>query len=287
MAFSFLVWNVEKFKATNTARMRTVADHILDQDPDLFCILEFMGKSSGSNPSQKKGAARRLVSEFFRGYDFGLSDSKRRLEILVGWKRARFAQVLYTQRREFDAKNPNLRPGALCSVRQTGEAAFHNFLFLHTDSGRKKTDYDNRQAMFKKIWKLEKAIAAIPIQGGNARMVALGDLNTMGRSAVGNQASISGGDEIAALGQAAANNGMRILSKSFNRTWSNPSGSTRSDLDHAIASQGLTFTEWVYPSDPSTEFELEVKGWNERTGAARRSFIENISDHCSLWGEVS
>ena len=94
------------------------------------------------------------MSEFFRGYDFGLSDSKRRLEILVGWKRARFAQALYTQRREFDAKNPNLRPGALCSVRQTGEAAFHNFLFLHTDSGRRKTDYDNRQAMFKKIWKL-------------------------------------------------------------------------------------------------------------------------------------
>ena len=141
MGFNFLVWNVEKFKATNTTRIRTVADHIKNQNPDVFSILEFSGKSSAQNPSQKKDAARRLISQFLPEYDFGLTDSKRRLELLTGWKRGVFDQVLFTQRREFDASNPNLWPGGLLSVREVGASAFHNFLFLHTDSGRKKTDF--------------------------------------------------------------------------------------------------------------------------------------------------
>jgi hypothetical protein len=286
MGFTFLVWNVEKFKATNTTRIRTVADHIKDQNPDVLCILEFMGKSSALNPSQKKDAARRLISEFLPKYDFGLTDSKKRIEILTGWKRDKFGQVLYTQRREFDVQNPNLRPGGLLSLRENGATSFHNFLFLHTDSGRTKRDYDNRQAMFKKIWKLKKALQGIPIQAGEARFLALGDLNTMGRSAVGAQPSISGTKEIAQLQQDAVANGMRILSKSFNKTWSNASGTTKSDLDHVIASDDLAFAEWTLVGAPSTEFEVEVKGWNERSGNARRSFIENISDHCSLWGEI-
>lgn len=286
MAFTFLVWNVEKFRATNTSRIRTVADHIKDQDPDIVCILEFMGKSSALKPAEKKDAARRLISRFLPDYDFGLTDSKKRLEILTGWKRDKFAQVLYTQRREFDVKNPNLRPGGLLSVREVGAASFHNFLFLHTDSGRKERDYNNRQDMFKKIWKLKRALERLPIQAGRARFVVMGDLNTMGRSAVGAKPSISAKQEIAALQQDAQNKGMRILSKSFPKTWSYPSGSKKSDLDHVIASDDLTFQLWTLVDDPNVEFEVEVRGWNERSGNARRSFIENISDHCSLWGEI-
>lgn len=286
MAISFLVWNIERFKATNTARIRKVADHINNQDPDLLCILEFMGKSSAHKPAEKKDTARRLISEFLPNYDFGLTDSKKRIEILTGWKRNKFRQVLYTQRREFDASNPDLRPGGLLSVRKAADASFYNFLFLHTDSGRKERDYNNRQKMFKKIWKLKHSLEALPIQAGEARLTVMGDLNTMGRSAVGAKPSVSGRQEIDALRQDAGTKGMRILSKSFDKTWSNPSGSKRSDLDHVIASDDLTFREWTYENDPGTEFEIEVLGWNERTGNARRSFIENISDHCSLWGEI-
>ena len=145
MAFTFMVWNVEKFQANKLARIRTVADHIAEDDPDIFCLLEFMGKSSALSPSQKRDAARRLISEFFPGYDFGLTDSKRRLEILVGWKFNRFAQVLYTQRREFDpSQQSNLRPGALLSVREPGDTSFHNLLFLHLDSGRDPGAFQNR-----------------------------------------------------------------------------------------------------------------------------------------------
>ncbi len=33
-------------------------------------------------------------------------------------------------------------------------------------------------------------------------------------------------------------------------------------------------------------YEVEVNGWNLLTGNARRFFIDNISDHCALFGEV-
>ncbi len=286
MSFSFLVWNVERFQATNSQRIRKVADHIRNQDPDVLCILEFMGKSGANDPGEPKGEARRLISEFLTDYDFGLTDSKRRLEILTGWKRNRFDQVLYTQRREFDARNPNLRPGGLLSLRESGASAFHNLLFLHTDSGRSKRDYDNRQDMFKRIWKLKRALAALPIQQGEPRLIALGDLNTMGRKAVNNQPSISMNDEVNQLAQDALANGMRMLSKSFDRTWSRPSGSLRSNLDHVIASSDLQFQQWFYASEPNNVFEVDVHGWNDLTGQTRRSFIETISDHCSLWAQA-
>lgn len=276
MGFSFLVWNVERFRATSDARIRNVADHIRDQRPDVFGILEFQGKD----------AARRLVTDFFGEYDFAMTDSKMKLEILVGYRRGKFAQVIYTQRREFFAGNLNLRPGGLLSLRQPNERAFYNLLFLHTDSGRDEADYRNRQEMFRKTWSLKHTLAGLPIQGGHARLIALGDLNTMGRSATATQPAISGAAEITALRQDAIANGMRVTDKSVDQTWSNPSGSRRSELDHVIASDDVALQRWVYDADPTNIFEIDVHGWNDRSGAARRSFIETISDHCSLWGEV-
>jgi hypothetical protein len=286
MGFTFLVWNVEKFKATNVNRIRKVAKLITDQDPDVFCILEFMGKSPRTTPSQKKGTARKLISKYLTDYDFGLTDSDMRIEILTGWKRNKFAQALYTQRGELDVNNPDLRPGGLLSVREVGETSFHNLLFLHTDSGRNKKDYNNRQEMFKKIWKMKKALQGLPIQNGSARFIALGDLNTMGRKGYPNSPSISATKEINKLKSDAQAKGMRVLSKSFDKTWSTPSGSTQSNLDHVIASNDLSFQTWTFTNNPTLNFEIEVKGWNELTGNDRKTFITSISDHCSLWGEI-
>ena len=286
MSFSFLVWNVEKFKAKDMNRIRRVVDHIEGQSPDVFCILEFMGKSSSPRPSKIKGAVRRLISKSFPEYDFGLTDSKKRIEILIGWKRNKFSQVFFTQRRELNDKNPNLRPGGLLSIRQVGESYFHNFLFLHTKSGRSKEAFDYRKNMFKKIWKLKKALQGLNIQGGKARFVALGDLNTMGRSKIGSKPSISGRDELKTLEKGAKAHGMRILSKSQDKTWSTISGGTKSNLDHVIVSEELRLQEWVYGDGSGIQFEVEVLGWNERNGNARKSYIKNISDHCSLWAEI-
>jgi len=215
-----------------------------------------------------------------------LTDSRQRLEILTGWKRNTFAQVLYTQRREFDAQNPYLRPGGLLSLREDGDNRFTNLLFLHTDSGREAQDYTNRQEMFRRTWNLKAALEQLPIQNNAARFIALGDLNTMGRRAVGNQPSISKTREVNQLALDAQTHGMRMLSKSHDRTWSRPSGTGQSNLDHVLASDDLQFQQWYYASDPSHMFEVDVRGWNELSGQARRSFIQTVSDHCSLWAQV-
>jgi hypothetical protein len=275
MGYSFLVWNVEHFKAhpDRTEKVNDLIDHF---EPDVFGILEF----------QAKDVARNLVQKFFDEYDFAFTDSKLAIEILVGWKRGEFRQVIYTQRREFQAGNINLRPGGLLSFRQDDSGVFDNLLFLHTDSGTEKEDYRNRQAMFEKIWHMKSAIEGLPAQQGQARFIALGDLNTMGRKKLGNIPTIYARHEIEQLKLAAQNAGMRVLAKSHERTWSTPSGSKKSELDHVIASADLQFAQETSQSAETNPFEIEVRGWNKLTGHERRDFIKNISDHCALFGEV-
>ena len=287
MAFTFMVWNVEKFKATSAARIQAVADHIRQDDPDVFCLLEFMGKSSARRPSQKRDAVRTLISEHFPDYDFGLTDSKQRIEILVGWKSGVFDQVLYTQRREFDpSPNSTLRPGALLSLREAGETAFHNLLFLHLDSGRDEQAFKNRASMFKHIAKLKTAIQAISVQRGDARFIAMGDLNTMGKSGTSTEPSVSALNEIAQMINRFNGAEMTVLSKAFDRTFSNASGRLRAPLDHVVASNDLKFELWTKPAIDNDPFEIDVRGWVDLEGAARRHFIDNISDHCSLTGVI-
>ena len=278
MGFTFLVWNVRHFKGT-PPRTIQVRDHIQKHQPDVFSVLEVQKAA--------KEAIRRLVRDHFTEYDFGLTDSKRQLDILVGWRRGKFDQVVYTQRREFQANNIDLRPGGLLSFREQGETAFHNLLFLHTDSGRNEKDYKARQTMFDRVFHLKAALGQLPAQNGNARLIVLGDLNTMGRKSVNSQPSISGQEEINALQQDVQNAGMTMLSKSHDRTQSNGSNTRTSNLDHIIASNDLQFAEFFFPSNPSVTFNVEVDGWNNvPTGNARLAWIRDMSDHCALAGEV-
>jgi endonuclease/exonuclease/phosphatase family metal-dependent hydrolase len=277
MSFKFMSWNVRHFQAATTTRIQQVAEHIGAEDPDVFGIIEF----------QAKDVARRIVTEYYDMYDFGMTDSKMGLEFLIGWRRGKFRQVIYTQRRDFMAGNTYLRPGGLLSFQEEGQSAFTNMLFLHTDSGRTKKDYNARQVMFSKIFSLKSAIQGLVIQNGNARLIVLGDLNTMGRAKTGNSPTVRANEEIANLEQSATAAGMRLLSKSHDKTWSNKSGSMKSDLDHVIASNDLEFREFFFDNEPNHVFEIEVDGWNNLTGNARKSWIKNISDHCALSGEVA
>lgn len=121
MGFSVLSWNVEHFKGGDV-RTRKVADHIKSQNPDVFGLFEI----EGANVQQ-------LMQQHFPGYDFGITDGPETMEILVGWRRGYFNQAIFTQKREFNAGNPSLRPGALLSLRKGN--TYFNVLFLHTDSG--------------------------------------------------------------------------------------------------------------------------------------------------------
>ena len=278
MGFSLMSWNVRHFQAQSQSRIDSIVELIRAGDPDVFGIIEFK--------RQAKEAARRMISQEFTDYDFAITDSKMQIDFLIGWRRSKFAQALFTQRRDFQEGNINLRPGGLLSVRQRNQTAFHNILFLHTDSGKSPEEYRRRQAMYGKVWGLRAALAGLPIQQGDARLVALGDFNTMGRSRSGSLPTLRAEDEVIQLGQAAAGQQMRLLEKSASLTYRSAGGSLRGNLDHVLVSNDLSVQQWEDPSQEHSPFEVEVSGWNWLEEPARTEFIREISDHCALWAQV-
>jgi len=267
MGFSFAVWNIERFNYV-PQRLVAVGQLIKNHGPDAFGILEFLAKD----------AARKLVrGDDFQPYDFAFTDSKQGIEILVGWKRGKFDQVLYTQRRELQVGNERLRPGGLISLLEKGSNVFTNLLFLHADSGSDSEAYKNRQTMFGKIWSMKRTLEKLPEQKGQAKLIALGDLNTMGK-----KNGPSSSEEIVELETQAKKNGMRILQKTHGHTWSSD-GKKMSNLDHVIASDDVEFKILQAGPPPA---QVLVDGWVNRTGEARTNFVKNISDHCLLFAEV-
>jgi hypothetical protein len=275
--FSFCSWNVRQYKGS-LQRLAEADSLITGLDPDIFGLIEFRAKKQ----------VRELMFDRFPEYNFAVTDSKNGLEITVGYKRNKFKQVIWTQRRDFKA-TPGLRPGGLISVNVEGE--YYNLLYLHTDSGSDKKAYANRKAMFKKIWKLRESLqAANP--ANRANLIVLGDLNTMG-----NGASVTGGREIRKLAKDAAANRMRMLRKDAEYTWrewgkgprskrrklkvGELAGAMRSDLDHVLASNELDFA-----AQDSQDNEIHVEGWQQLDGLNLVNYLWSLSDHSALYGEV-
>ncbi|MEM7130243.1 MAG: hypothetical protein AAF702_28190 [Chloroflexota bacterium] len=281
MKFSAMFWNVENFGRyiddpdKHAQRVARVRDHIRSLDPDLFCLSEIKDKVS----------LRNLLLEEFVDYDFGITDGNEQIELLSGWRRGKFEQVLFTQRREFKADSTNLRPGSLVSARFGGE--FYNFLFLHTDSGRNNRDYRNRQDMFEKIWSLKHTLDDITGGQEPAFFMVKGDLNTMGRSKSGQFLAVSGEQEIADLGEDAQSNGMLLLPKTHDITWrKGPSDPNfESNLDHSLATINLEF-KLLSNATGQQDAPVSVDGWNNLGGDERDEFSEFVSDHCSVYCEI-
>ncbi len=266
MAFRTLFWNIENYSG-DPSRTQTLVQHIQANSPDIV----------GFSEIKDKAALRSILQGSLTDYDFGITDGQQGIELLAGWKRGLFTQALFTQRREFKAGNPFLRPGSLLSVKRNG--AFYNILFLHTDSGRKNSDYLNRQDMFERIWSLRFKLDEI--EGGTSQFLVLGDLNTMGRKASGTNPSVSANEEISNLSSDAQQNGMRLLDKSHPNTWArvNDQGkiTLQSNLDHVFVSDSVSLVNIANGQ------EVLVRGWvNVTTNALRHDFVEGISDHCSI-----
>ena len=263
MPIRVLFWNIEKFRGDDPDRAQRVVDHVRETDPDIIGFSEITDKA----------ALRSILQSSLADYDFGITDGVEQIELLAGWRRGGFGQALFTQRREFKADNPWLRPGSLLSVMR--DDRFYNFLFLHTDSGRKNKDYNNRQDMFEKIWAMRQRLNQI--EGQDSNFLAIGDLNTMGRNARSGAAEITADQEIANLAQDARQAGMELLDKTHPDTWaevrSNGSIKRASNLDHVIAASHLEIADNI----------ATVRGWVEAgSDAERKTFVETISDHCSV-----
>ena len=277
MKFSFMSWNVRNFKG-NPSRLDQADELITSLNPDLFGLIEFRAKDE----------MRELMISRFPEYDFAVTDSTRGLEIVAAWRRGKFRQAIWTQKREF-AANSSLRPGGLLSVNLDGE--FYNLLFLHTDSGTEKSDYENRAEMFKKIWKMRRALEKAS-SSKTANLIVLGDLNTMGRDG-----GVTGAQEIAMLRAAAAKKKMKLLDKDQPYTWhqwkrrvknkpkklriSDLKDAMKSDLDHVVSSKTIDIRGRFPIAD-----KVHVLGWNQLGGKARIDFLWDLTDHSAVYGRV-
>ncbi len=273
MKFSVLSWNVESFKGT-PAQLASVATHITALNPDVFGIFEV-----------EKVDIVALITQHLPGYDYNVTDGPENKEILVAVRKGKFEHSIFTQKREFKSYNPALRPGAMLNL-WLGETIY-NILFLHTDAGTNAASFGNRNEMFDKIWKVKHALDKLPPQDpAGSRLIALGDMNTMGLRFPGQTKKytrVPEDEEIAILAAVAQQEGMTRLPKEFEKTYNN--GRVTSNLDHVLATTNLAFNPLGKDADGKT-FYVRVTGWQQLSGAARKTFINTISDHCSLYCEV-
>ncbi len=285
MTIRVTCWNVKEFgkkpksSAALKKRVRSVAAQIKSQKPDIFGILEVETLD-----------ILELIDTEFPEFDFGFTEGhdgsgKASKEILVGWRRGQMDQVTFSQKRQFNLYNPYLRPGALLSFKTSG--TWYNILFLHTDSGTEARDFGNRYEMFDKVWNLRKSLDK-KVGNKRERLLVIGDLNTMGLQFPTQRKSdliVPGGSEITALSDFAIKNDMKLLSKSHDVTWKKMGRNFTSDLDHAMASNLMTFTP-LGPNGSGENYSVQVSGWVDKPDDEREAFLRDLSDHCLLTVEI-
>jgi endonuclease/exonuclease/phosphatase family metal-dependent hydrolase len=271
MNIRVLSWNVEHFK--DNSKIDAVVALIQAENPDVFALYEV-----------EKMDILTLMQDHFPTFTFQITDGPEKQEILVGYRALNNTQAMFTQKREFKAYNPYLRPGALLTLCKQGE--YLNFLFLHTDSGTDAPAFGNRAEMLEKVSKLKKSIDKIA-GDTNGNLVVTGDFNTMGLffpTSKKSDESVAASREIQALDESSSKSNMSLRVKEFDATWSN--GSKQSDLDHVLASNSLAFKDLGTRIDNQQSFQVAVRGWQQLSGTKRKNFIDTISDHCALVFEV-
>lgn len=291
MSFSLLSWNVENFTGESP---ESIAEHVYEAEPDAFGLYEIK-----VDPMMLIRAFNEIGAsdEDFENYEFALTQGKEQREILAGIRRGGFEQTIFTQKRRFKVDDPDLRPGALLTVSKGGE--LYNVLFLHLDSGVSSGDFGNRAEMMSHVWNLKHALDK-KSDSDTARLIVMGDLNTMGiLNTMGQDLApwevseheawrlATGSDEVDALRREANKRGMRLPPKQFDATYCyyrEDKPDDTSNLDHVLATKPVNLR--TLGTQDGEDFAVRVRGWNQLEGAARKSFTENTSDHSSLYCEV-
>jgi len=265
--FSILSWNIEHLK-DSPSRVDAVVKYIRKWDPDVFGLFEIEGKQ-----------VFKMMVEHFPQYSLFITEGQQSQEILVACRRT-FNAITFQQKREFDTGNPKLRPGALLSFEKDGR--LYGALFLHTDSGTDAVGFGNRAEMFRHAFNLKSALDK---KYGNARLLILGDLNTMGLQyprAVKSDTRVEGKDEVFNLEAEAKKVKMLVLEKEEKATWMGAKGA--SNLDHIVASTALEFKTLT---KDGRKFQVQMDGWNKITDKVKQQdYLKTISDHCLLYAEV-
>jgi len=270
-AFSLASWNVRSLRgARGGPRVRRVLKYSAAHDPDVLALHEVLGRDVFDD-----------LFELLPGHHFQITEGRNAMEIVVG-VRAGLTSFL-TQKLEFKADRPHLRPGALVTVRAGG--ADYTVLFLHTKSGDDPEGFGLRDAMFERVMSLQRrldAAAAARAPGARANLLVVGDLNTMGLR-YAHAPRLLPETELRHLADRARHGGLRFAAPTHPSTWWN--GRSRpgpAPLDHVLAADHLALRA---PGAPAAE--VRVQGWPELASPAeRREWIARYSDHALLLCEV-
>lgn len=261
--FSIASWNVRMFTLAGTLHA-SVVKHLKDQNPDIFALLEVVGKD-----------VWRHMYMHFPDHNFFITEGYQTQEILVG-VRKKFRSFL-TQRGEFKRNNVYLRPGPFLTIQDGND--YYTILFLHLKSLDDSEGFGLRDAMIDSAFSLKNALDKVPEANGDAKFIFMGDLNTMGME-ITFLPDITAADEIDRLKKKAKNRSMSVLNKDHTSTYTKD-GTYFSDLDHVVASDCINFKKWG-------NSHVKVSGWREHpVGSAKfKEFVNKISDHCSIYCEV-
>ncbi len=275
-------WNVEHLGATAKSgavkpelpvmeRLSPLLD--LDPAPDVIALYEVEGKE-----------VWREVMAGFPGYSFFITEGQNTQQILVGLGPE--VTAFLTQKVEFKEYNPFLRPGAFITVQKKGATAQYTLLFLHLKSMMDPGGFGGRTEMIDLAFKFKHVLEDAAKRPVN--YLFCGDMNTMGldypfaRKADRHleHDTIQADHEVSRLSYLAADNGMRLLTKSAPATWADPGDpGRRSNLDHVVATDGITFAD-------QGGSDVRVLGWPELPVDQQPDWILKHSDHGLLYFKI-
>jgi hypothetical protein len=276
MKFSVMFWNVERYRGGGE-QMALLHEDITAADPDILCLCGITDK----------GSLRHLIREQLHGYDISVTDDYGRVELATAWRRGKFDQVIFTQRREFGSDESQLRPGSLVSVLVDG-TEYHT-LFLYTDGGTSYRDYQDRLDTYDKVWDLKTSLDEISSAPDGARLLVMGDMETVGKRRQGRYPAVESETEIEDLADQARSVGMRMLSKTHDATTIEVPGGDRPpvlmNLDHALATPNISFGILGGQTGVRSA-EVRVSGWTRLDDRTRDTYVDSISKHAPIYCEI-
>ncbi len=261
--FSVVSWNIKNF-TEGSAKADMVIDHLGSMNPDVFGLLEVVGKDAWKYFYQK-----------FPDHDMFITEGEQSQEILIGVRKG--SRCFFTQRDEFKSGRTHLRPGPFLALQPKNSQEHYVLLFLHLKSMRDAEGFGLRDDMLSHAFNLKKAVDAMDKKmggTGESKFLFMGDLNTMGMQ-YWRQHNYDAAVEIEKLEGKAKLRKMSVLPKDYDCTWTD--GSKRSDLDHVVAADSIRFTSWNGKN-------VQVIGWNKVQNV--KQWIKDVSDHCALYCEI-
>ncbi len=236
--FRVVTWNIRFFPEPSTDVERT-AEVLADLNADLIAVQEIAdSRALASMLDQVNSRFARQARESGQGssrrYDYELAESGGHGGQFVGYVYDENAVELSDVKTLTSLQmTPDLRPGLFARVKSKRGGLDFQVIVMHTDSGTRDRDYQNRVRFLDSL-----GVELGERRAADADVIVLGDLNTMGRLAEDGLARVGWDEEVANLDRRAGEMGLSRLPNSPSCTeYYRGRGSF---LDHILVSTAMT-----------------------------------------------